>query len=401
VQSQGAKLLREFLIFAEKRPRELSILDNKIEIETPFEQSVYDELTKSGLRLIPQVGQSGYRIDFGVISSEDPNCFLAGIECDGPNYHAASTARDRDRLRQKVLEDLGWTIIRIWSIDWWRDKEGQIERVLRLTSQALDKKVLLKNENHQINKNLEREHLETNKQNYDPVIQEATAPRKTFGSFNSSPDIKQSNEDLAPSVPPYKLTLLSPFGTAEEFAQTSNEQIVELLQRIIGREAPIHINDLSKRIASFWEITRLNKQVKEKIERALSELISLNQIVLKNDFIWTLPEPANIVRNRQGLDYIFDPDQICTEEYEQAIILILQAYGTRMRDRLTQDVARLLGFVRAGQKITLRVSDIIQNFIDTGKITNVATGLMLVPKPSESDIFPLYNNEIDINMTSN
>ena len=399
IQSQGAKLLRDFLIFAEKRPRELSISGSSVEIDLPFERSVYDELTKRGLRLIPKVGQSGYRIDFGVVSSEDPNCFIAGIECDGTNYYAASTARDRDRLRQQVLGDLGWTIIRVWSIDWWRDKEGQIEKVLKLIAQIQNKKTSVIEE-QQLDESIATENLETNKQNFDPVIQEATAPRKLFGNFSSSPDIKQSNENQAPSVPPYKLTLLSPFGTADEFSQVSNEQIIELLQRIIGREAPIHINDISKRIASFWQITRLNKQIKEKIEQALSELVSRNQIVLKGDFIWTVPEPNNIVRNRQGLDYVFDPEQICSEEYEKAIVLILQAHRTRLRDRISQDVAHLLGFARAGTKITLRVSEIIQNYIDAGKINNIATGLTLVKVSSETELvpelIPLINSEVNI-----
>ncbi len=135
--------------------------------------------------------------------------------------------------------------------------------------------------------------------------------------------------------------------------------------------------------------------MKERIEQSLSELIKTNKIIVKGDFIWTLPEPANIVRNRQGLDYVFDPDQICTEEYEQAISLILQAYGTRIRDRVVQDVARLLGFARAGQKITLRVSDIIQKLIDTGKITNAATGLMLVKTELETNAV-LLNSEAEM-----
>jgi very-short-patch-repair endonuclease len=383
IQSQGGKLLRDFLIFAEKRERTLTVSNSKIDIDAPFERSVFDELTKRGLKLLPQVGQSGYHIDFGVIGSEDTNCFIAGIECDGNNYYAASTARDRDRLRQKVLEDLGWTIIRVWSIDWWRDKEGQIERVLRIIAQVQNKNVspIDYSKSAEIS---EATNTEAIKHNFEPIIQEATAPRKAFGSFNSLSDAVYSNDDQAPSVPPYKLTLLSSFGTAEEFAQVPNEQIVEILQRIIVRETPIHITDISKRVASFWEITRLNKQIKEKLEQALSELVNLNKVVIKGDFIWTLPEPANIVRNRLGLDYVFDPEQVCTEEYEQAVILILEAYGTRIKDRLIQDVARLLGFARAGQKISLRVSDIIQKLTDAGKITNVATGLALHKTESES-----------------
>jgi len=49
---------------------------------------------------------------------EVPGRYLIGIECDGAAYHSASTARDRDRLRQTVLESLGWQLERVWSTDW-------------------------------------------------------------------------------------------------------------------------------------------------------------------------------------------------------------------------------------------------------------------------------------------
>jgi hypothetical protein len=52
------------------------------------------------------------------------------VECDGYAYHSSATARDRDRLRQAVLEGLGWRICRVWSTDWFRDKAGQVRKVL-------------------------------------------------------------------------------------------------------------------------------------------------------------------------------------------------------------------------------------------------------------------------------
>ena len=57
--------------------------------------------------------------------------YLLGIECDGAAYHRAKSVRDRDRLRQEVLELLGWTIYRVWSTDWFRDPDGELRRLLR------------------------------------------------------------------------------------------------------------------------------------------------------------------------------------------------------------------------------------------------------------------------------
>lgn len=75
------------------------------------------------------VGCSGYRIDMAVVHPQERGRYLLGIECDGATYHSLPTARDRDRLRQFVLEGLGWTLHRIWSTDWWTDPEREMEKL--------------------------------------------------------------------------------------------------------------------------------------------------------------------------------------------------------------------------------------------------------------------------------
>ena len=59
-----------------------------------------------------------------------PGRYLLGIECDGATYHRAATARDRDKLRQLILEGLGWKLHRIWSTDWWHDANQEMGKLL-------------------------------------------------------------------------------------------------------------------------------------------------------------------------------------------------------------------------------------------------------------------------------
>ncbi|MCV5754841.1 hypothetical protein OFN51_39180, partial [Escherichia coli] len=44
-------------------------------------------------------------------------------------YHSSKSARDRDRIRQSVLEGLGWRFHRIWSTDWFRNRHKETERL--------------------------------------------------------------------------------------------------------------------------------------------------------------------------------------------------------------------------------------------------------------------------------
>lgn len=77
------------------------------------------------------LGCSGYRIDLGVVDPAAPGHYLLGIECDGATYHRAATARDRDKLRQRILEDLGWKLHRVWSTDWWHDANKEMDKLVQ------------------------------------------------------------------------------------------------------------------------------------------------------------------------------------------------------------------------------------------------------------------------------
>jgi len=126
----GSRALQGFLRFAEtKQLPSGSRLTGKSP-ESPFEEAVARELDRAGYGVEPQLGVGSYRIDIAVRNPDARDQFLLGVECDGAMYHSTLSARDRDRLRQEVLENLGWEIERIWSVDWFRDPGRELKRVL-------------------------------------------------------------------------------------------------------------------------------------------------------------------------------------------------------------------------------------------------------------------------------
>lgn len=131
-RASGVRDLKYFLEYAERGPRALSAATSSPKGEShdsEFERMVADKLRKLGHEVHPQVGCSGYRIDLAVVDPAAAGRYVLGIECDGATYHRAATARDRDKLRQLVLEDLGWKLHRIWSTDWWHDAEGEMAKL--------------------------------------------------------------------------------------------------------------------------------------------------------------------------------------------------------------------------------------------------------------------------------
>ncbi len=130
-QAHAVRDLKHFLEYAEKGPKVLGTqtLGSQGDFESPFESVVASELRAKGWKIVPQVGVSAYRIDLGVVHPDKPGCYLAGIECDGAMYHSSAFARERDKIRQSVLEGLGWSILRIWSTEWWLSKSRELKRV--------------------------------------------------------------------------------------------------------------------------------------------------------------------------------------------------------------------------------------------------------------------------------
>ena len=126
----GVQTLRYYLDYAEHGPETLeSVKSREGEFESALDEDVAAEIKKMGYEIVPQVGCSGYRIDIGVVDPVNPGSFLLGVECDGATYKSSSSARDRDRLREQVLRQLGWRIHRIWSPAWVARRDSEIRRL--------------------------------------------------------------------------------------------------------------------------------------------------------------------------------------------------------------------------------------------------------------------------------
>jgi very-short-patch-repair endonuclease len=137
LHSEGPQMLQRYLQYAESSGSNLGHHAKAKSSMNPFERDVFTELTAAGLPLVPQVGTSGYWIDFGAQHPTKPGRMVLAIETDGAMYHSTPTARDRDRLRQEHLERLGWTFHRIWSTSWFRNREVEIQ----LAREAYDRAV--------------------------------------------------------------------------------------------------------------------------------------------------------------------------------------------------------------------------------------------------------------------
>ena len=136
--NEAVRHLKAYLDFAEHgtaallRPAEQAAA-------TPLEDSVLQTIRSWGFRVRPQVGAAGHRIDLAVLHPDyGDQVYAIGVECDGPGYRALPAVRDRDRLREQVLRELGWTTHRIWATAWYRNRTAEESRLLGAIERAVE-----------------------------------------------------------------------------------------------------------------------------------------------------------------------------------------------------------------------------------------------------------------------
>lgn len=333
----GATHLKSYLEYAE---RGSSIFAANIEsartedYDSIFEKEVSEFLRSKGYTVHTQIGCSGYRVDLAIVRPDSPGHYLLGIECDGATYHRAATARDRDRLRQAVLEGLGWTIYRIWSTDWWRSSKNAKEDLISAVEAALAKP---------IQEDTPTEPKEAEQKSSGSVQLPTEAPSSSLPTVNAR---KQAYPEI---------TLL-PHGPAEDFYELWTRPVIKVqINRIIEDEGPITADLITRRVAQEWGF----KQVGSKIKRTVEDNLKQCSAKQTGATYWAESiDPAEYKNFRVADQESRKFDDVPIEELTNAAFDILDKYISFPADSLAAEIARSFGFNRV-TKSTAQICEVV------------------------------------------
>lgn len=360
--SQGPQLLRDFLLYAERGRLISTVASAAAQTESPFEREVYTELARRGVQLQPQVGVAGYRIDFGVRDEELPGRYLCGIECDGAAYHSSETARDRDRLRQQVLEARGWTIHRLWSTDWFKDRSGQVERLLDLIERTRQKA-----REEQVAEQEARERLAA-------IEQEEALRAQEERLSGAVPDAIAAY--VPPEAQPYVFadTPLRYYG--QDFHAALASLISQAIDDVVKIEAPIHLKDLAARVVASWGHIQAGQAMQRRIRAIVEEGARQGHLAMRGDFVFKANADESIpVRSRAGTRIL--PERIAPEEYQSAVLMVLRAGDGLDRKALTNSVRALFGFSRTGTHLDSCINTATDALLAKEAVGEGSTGIKL------------------------
>ncbi|KQM62802.1 DNA helicase [Sphingomonas sp. Leaf17] len=327
VAREGPRILKRFLDYAQSGRIEEATVTGRA-ADSPFEEDVADVIRSLGYLADPQVGSAGFRIDLGIRHPDTPGTYVLAVECDGATYHSALWARERDRLRQDVLEHLGWRFHRIWSTDWFHDRAAEIARLQAALAEA----------------------------------RTATAHGVTLDGANAR---RGGTTDAPPPahlvvMPEAPVRVMPAYVRADFTVDTDAEphmvavaELAALARAIVEVEGPVHVEEIARRIAASFGRDKAGRRVLV----ATQEALAATDLQKDGDFWFTPAQGINPpVRDRSAeTGATVKADALSDLEIRAALAIARADNAGGSDDDLIRTAARLMGFRRVRADLQARI----------------------------------------------
>jgi very-short-patch-repair endonuclease len=362
VRAAGVRDLKHYLEFALKGPRALTeqSIPTGLSPDSPFETAVIRALRDRSWTVHPQVGCSGYRIDLAVVDPRAPGRYILGIECDGRSYHSGATARDRDRLRQHVLESLGWRIHRIWSTDWWLNPDAEMEKLVARLQSIVDAQG--------------GDDQDPPVANADQEVEEPVAePSPAFEAQITAAPTSWApvHQTAVQALPAYRPVVLPSGNPVAFYEMSSNRRIEEHLRLVIDGEGPLPEALLFQRVARAWNLGRTGARIVERLRGLVPSDISRTEED-EHTFYWPIGIDPRTSRTFRVADETDDSKRhvadVAVEEIAALIRHVLESAGSTSRPDLARSVCRVIGMARTPADADARVSGVVDTMIATKEL---------------------------------
>lgn len=372
-QSRGARTLRRFLEYAANPSASFEAeqsFDPDAVADSDFEQAVAEAIRLRGYEVQHQVGVAGYRIDLAVWSS-DRSRFILGVECDGWTYHHSPAARDRDWLRQQVLEGLGWRVHRVWSTAFARDPLGETDRIVAAIEQS---RAFTRAEPPADTNVAEREggphtipddESEPNDADSDAIDEEA-----------EDAEVAARAQHL---FDPYVVAQLRP--RRGELRYETYNSLQPQLRLVIELEGPVHFEVILARLREAYGVSRAGDPSREAVASALDKMARNGEAKAfgkGSDAYYELPNLPVRARYAQSRQERRDPEHIHGTELRAGLVRVSSVFGADERQRLIRETWYQFGYERVGADMQSRMEQALEWLIQHGDLVVTDEGLIRI-----------------------
>jgi len=352
--NRGAFMLRKFIEYSERGGTLPPDPAMPSQAETnDFEEAVAEALRQCDFKVDEQVGVAGYRIDLAIRDPRDRSRYLLGVECDGASYHSARTARDRDLLRQEILRSQGWRLHRLWSTEWFRDRDKALQGVLRSVEVALQAPA--------------GESPEASARSIPPP-KPHQEPRGDLEGTTHKP-VGEPNRRFGPGQPYRKYRAARPLDSQGIMDRRRVSEVAMQIAEVVRFEGPIHEEILLERLKEIYDVARAKSRIQENVRQAT--VIAVRRHGLRHDstrrFLCAGTESVASFRvSADGVERSIG--QLPPEEIEFAVLYVVEDQFGFPREHLPRAVAEVFQLGRTNAGVAETVGDVVDGLIERGRL---------------------------------
>ncbi len=354
--ARGVLALKLFLTFAQTGRFDAGDMSGAAN-DSEFEAQVADRLRALGHDVRAQIGASGFRVDLAVADPHTPGRFVLGIECDGAQYHSSRSARDRDRLRQQVLEAHGWILHRIWSADWYLRPNEELKKADEAIRAAM---------------------AEWRERDEDQAAAEPVAPAASlYVTADAIQPVARPDAALPERV--YYAEATFAVASRVEPQDAAPNNLADAVLRIVEQEGPVHGDEVTARVRTLWGSARVSPKLKAAVAGALDRNMVRGATLVEDGF-YTVPDREIVVRDRSRVASagLRKPDMLPPAEITAALLNVVgDNYGAG-RTELVPAAARALGFATTSPALRGRIDDSVTQLLNDGALVE-KNGLLVLP----------------------
>ncbi|QDG52113.1 DUF3320 domain-containing protein [Persicimonas caeni] len=378
--ARAVEHLKTFLKYAEIGPRaiaEATTRSSDSAAHSAIQRRIEEFLKDAGYDVRTNVGCSGYQVDVAVRHPDYPDTFLLGIELDGESYRLGSTARDRERTRLAVLKSLGWRIHRIWTADWWHNRDRELERLkARLEELRKEEPPALTTATNEVVV------AEADEEEDDKGFEDVDDEQRAW--VDELLDGGQINYlELERAVPYRAAELREDVRTQDQFNNDNNlPGIAHSVMKIVDKESPVLTASVLRRVVKHWGYSRLSGRIEKRILDSLASLPAGKRPRQKGEFLWSAavtPSSYRIFRPSKDGETPREADEIAPEEAANAAYAILGYNMSLPPDDLYRETVRAFGFSQLGSNLREVAEEAVELLVKQGRAT-VDSGMVSVVK---------------------
>lgn len=322
-----------------------------------FEEQVAKALQDRGYQVHRQVGLAGFFIDLAVADAERPGRYLLGIECDGAAYHDSRSARDRDRLRQSVLESHGWNIHRVWSTDWFHRPNEQLDLIAARVEGAK-----AEHDAHKANPHARAVPFEI------VTIEREDITEIGLMVANDEPGNDRSYREAVLVCPPH---------APAELHEATTGVLITLVEDAVRIEGPVHSDEVIERIRSAWGLKRAGQRIQQVITAAIDAAIQMERVSRDGPFL-SLPGSPTTARDRSAAasTNLRRADRLPPAEIRAAVLEIVRANFGATKEQIVQAVSRAFGIKSTSGPVRIVIETEVDRMTEGGNLVLQAGVLM-------------------------